>query len=93
MKLTGTCRTCGKPIRWQKTKNGKWQPMELDEKKNEPHFAICGKSPEYFTRPYWEPREAVINKMSMTTNPQKSKSFYAGVVPPWEHPTFIRCVE
>lgn len=89
-----TCTKCGKPIRWQKTKNNKWQAMEPDERIAEPHAAVCSKPEGYFTRPYWIPREAVKNRniKSNTTNPSKRKSFYRGARPPWDYPDFIDCI-
>ncbi len=35
-----TCRDCGKPIQWLKTKNGKMAPFDLEPRS---HFASCTK--------------------------------------------------
>ena len=32
------CRRCAKPIRWYRTANGKWQPVNLDGKA---HRSTC----------------------------------------------------
>jgi len=32
------CKECGEPIRWERTKNGKWRPVNLDRSV---HFPTC----------------------------------------------------
>lgn len=41
---TGTCRGCGAPIIWKRTRSGKWTPEDPDGK---PHWATCPKSKDF----------------------------------------------
>lgn len=38
------CKGCGAGIFWQKTKNGKWMPLDPD---GTPHWSTCPKAEEF----------------------------------------------
>jgi hypothetical protein len=49
------CRSCGAPVEWRKTANGKWCPYDAGTERS--HFQTCRDAKRWTKRPAGPPQE------------------------------------